>query len=532
MKTKIFICFIIISLPIVIYAQSTSETKDLKYFLRQLYTVDNLPALEDSHTSMSSTWDTTGGNSDGDCFKNLQGTKNILLDVDGPGCIHRIFTGVTYGFIDASTFGTKIQVFIDNTVSPLYDMDVTKYFDDHTGPFPYPLVFQKTYPGIMFPIPFAKHCRIQLINDKAVNWGNYWQVVYTKYADNVKVKSLKLPLSRDEQHELDKACKAWVKAESEYPDGPSPWTIKKDISIESRKTGVIQYQGSGVIKEMRISVLPNNAEVLQHTRLQIQWDGHPEKSVDVPLGYYFGNADYQNQKQFSSLLLGINEREAYSRFPMPFSSSFVITFVNESKKNIDKISVKLHIEKKNVLPRNWGRFHATWKEINIDSTLHGNYPRFGKSTKPFLVLLDVNNCKGKYVGNMLHVAWPYPTWWGEGDWLIWSDESGFPPRYHGTGTEEYYNSGWCWFDRKAISGFITQKPANVFVYSFHMNDNFQFQNSIKVAVEIWWHKDIMRSIYGSTAFWYASPVQDAHSQQTLLSPRLNHNLSTDEFRWE
>ena len=120
----------IISLPIVIYAQSASETKDLKYFLHQLYTIDNLPSLEDSHTSMSSTWDTTGGNSDGDCFKNLQGTKNILLDVDGPGCIHRIFTGVTYGFIDASTFGTKIQVFIDNNASPLYDMDVTKFFDD------------------------------------------------------------------------------------------------------------------------------------------------------------------------------------------------------------------------------------------------------------------------------------------------------------------------------------------------------------------------------------------------------------------
>jgi hypothetical protein len=82
--------------------------------------------------------------------------------------------------------------------------------------------------------------------------------------------------------------------------------------------------------------------------------------VDVPLGYFFGNADYQNQKQFSSLLLGINDTEVYSRFPMPFGEGFIITFNNESNENIESISVKLLIEEKQTIPENWGRFHATW----------------------------------------------------------------------------------------------------------------------------------------------------------------------------
>lgn len=198
-------------------------------------------------------------------------------------------------------------------------MEVTKFFDDHTGPFPYPFVFQKTYPGILFPIPFARHCKIQLVNDREVNWGNYWQVVYTKYADDTKVKSLTLPFSREEQKEIDKACKAWFKAESGPPVPPSQWTIDRQISIESNKTGEINYNESGVIKEMRISVLPNTSEILLHTRFQIQWDGHPEKSVDVPLGYFFGNADYQNQRPFNSLLLGITDTEVYSRFPAGIS---------------------------------------------------------------------------------------------------------------------------------------------------------------------------------------------------------------------
>jgi hypothetical protein len=73
----------------------------------------------------------------------------------------------------------------------------------------------------------------------------------------------------------------------------------------------------------------------------------------------------------------------------------------------------------------------------------------------------------------MHVAWPHKDiWWGEGDWLIWTDEEGFPPSYHGTGSEEYFNSGWCYFDRKAISGYIKMRPGNVNVYSYHLNDAF------------------------------------------------------------
>jgi len=532
MKIRRISGIIILSLAISGCTQKATDVKDLTYFIHHLYTLDDLPVLENSHTYMSSTWDTTGGNSDGDCFKNRQGPVNVLLDTEGPGCIHRIFTGVTYGFIDASTFGTKIQVFIDNSPEPIWDMEVTKFFDDHTGPFPYPFVFQKTYPGILFPIPFAKHCKIQLVNEREINWGNYWQVVYTKYSNQAIVKSISYPFTRKEKVEIEKAGKAWIKAESTSPEPPSQWTINKRIPVEAGKTNEISYEGTGVIKQIRIYVKPNTSEILQKTRFQIQWDGKQEKSVDVPLGYFFGNADYQNQKQFSSLLLGITETEVYTLFPMPFREGFVISFSNGSDTDIENISIKLLIEKKKVIPGNMGRFHATWTEIQIDSASHQNYPRFGKSVKPFQVLLDVKGCRGKYVGNLLHVAWPYPTWWGEGDWLIWSDESGFPPSYHGTGTEEYYNSGWCWFDNKAVSGFITQKPANVYVYSFHMNDNFQFQNSIKVANEVWWHRDILRSIYGGTAFWYAYPPKEANSQKTLIAPRLYHDLATDEFKWE
>jgi hypothetical protein len=133
------------------------------------------------------------------------------------------------------------------------------------------------------------------------------------------------------------------------------------------------------------------------------------------------------------------------------------------------------------------------------------------------------------------VAWPDDSvWWGEGDWLFWTDEEGFPPSYHGTGSEEYFNSGWCFFDRKAVSGYVKMAPGNVGVYSFHLNDAFEFTNNIRAAVEIWPWKEIKKSIWSSTAFWYAYPIQDAGSRQNLASPRLLHhgNLKGEKGIWE
>ena len=75
-----------------------------------------------------------------------------------------------------------MQIFLDHAERPVFDMPVERFFDDRNGPFPYPLVFHKTYPGTLFPIPFARHCRVQLVNPEAPNWGNFWQITYTTYS--------------------------------------------------------------------------------------------------------------------------------------------------------------------------------------------------------------------------------------------------------------------------------------------------------------------------------------------------------------
>lgn len=505
---------------------------DESFLLRRLYDIDFLPVLEDSHTGMESTWDRAGGNRDGTDFKKLIGNRNILLDVDGPGYISRIFTGV----LGKKLEGTRIQVFLDNSATPIFDEEVNQFFDDKNGLFPYPLVFHKTYPGLLMPIPFSRHCLVQLVNDhpdeqdskkNLDRWGNYWQVTYTTYPKGVEVRSLHWPLNGSEKKEMQALCKAWLRAEATPPPPLSHWSVNRTFALAPHQAKKLQLVGCGVLREMRVSITPNNPEMWRGIRLRIAWDGASFPSVDVPLGYFFGNAEYGNDPsaQFSSLTLGLTPSGPYSRFPMPYEKGAVLELVNETSLPASNVNVRLNVERRRSLPANWGRLHATWNEERAYGDDYTKLQRTGPMQVPVHTVFEASGGPGKYVGVLLHVHWPIAgKWWGEGDWQIWTDEHGWPPSYHGTGSEEYFNSGWCQFDRKAMSGYIVANE-NHFgdntVYSIHLNDAFQFQKNIRVDVEIWpWVRGpVTDALWGSTAFWYALPAQPAASRQDLISRR-------------
>jgi len=529
-------------------AEDQPSVRDLSFFLRRLRTLDHVPELEASHTAMSSTWDRSGGNADGTDFKNVVKPaadgpgRNVLLDAAGPGCIHRIFVGV----LTEQQSGTRIQVFLDRGQKPVFDLPILEFFSDTNGPFPYPLVFHKSYPGTLFPIPFQKHCLVQLVNErfgkpgwKDAAWSNYWQVTWTRYPEPVKVKSLVWPLGEVEKKEVGITARAWLEAESRPPAEPAQWTVDKTTALEPGKSVDVDLCGAGVIRQMRIRVEPATPEVLRGTRMQIRWDQAARPSVDVPVGHFFGHAygghgrwftskaavlgrkplpgwpDVDYTSAYNSLFLGVTEKEAYSCFPMPLANGAALTILNRSGNRIRDLRVRLDVERLARIPDDWGRFHATWSEAPAATE---KTPVFGPKKVPGKVVLEREG-RGKYVGVMLTVDWPYEagTWWGEGDWMIWTDENAWPPSYHGTGSEEYFNSGWCLFDRKAVSGFVMLRPGHPTVYSLHLNDAFQFRRNVRVVEEQMGFgpgEKVIRQrhpLWTSTAYWYALPAQPAGS---------------------
>ncbi len=510
--------------------------------LKNMRNTSHMAVLSDSKTAMASTWDTTGGNRDGTGYKKIKGRRNILLNIDGPGVIDRIFTGILSvpkkENIDLNR--THLQVFIDHQKKPVIDCPMRDFFSDN--PFTsYPFVFDNhnsTYPGFLLPIPFNKHIKVQLWSrDKSPNiknWGNYWQVTYTKYPSDVDVKSFSLPLSASEKQEIKKTGSYWMNVEKHGLAEPKKWDKKITLDLSNKKKADYFLEGPGKIKAMRIETVPNTPEALKDIRFRIYWDGMTYPSVDVPLGYFFGNADYASQRKYHSMFMGIDSTGGVSRFPMPFSKSARIEFSVPDTSTVRQVKLKLDYTKEKI-DHDWGYFHTTWREEwataigKHEGALSGELdipgmPKYGKHNVPVHIVMDRSGAKGKYVGMLLHVAWPSKTWWGEGDPLIWSDENGWPPNYHGTGTEEYFNSGWCDFDRKAISGYIKKRPGNVLVYSFHINGAFNFGDHFKFGLERWNlnpDDNELRSIWGTTAFWYAEFPLPAESKQSLLTPRLN-----------
>jgi hypothetical protein len=434
---------------------------------------------------------------------------------------------------------TRIQIFLDGSKTPIFDMPVAQFFNDANGPLPYPLVFHKTYPGILFPIPFEKHIHVRLVNKhfgapewNNTMWGNFWQLTYTRYAREIKVKSLIWPLNADEKRQLKITCDEWLRAESSPPTEPSKWKFDKTFSLEPSQVKTVDLSGCGIIRQMRLSPM---SDAMRGLRIRMYWDGCANPSVDVPVEYFFGIAnseygqkiespfvvmgrDFLNKPetympQFNSLLLGVMPAQMYCLFPMPFERGAILQFDNTGKERIEKLNIRLDVEKRSSLSPQLGRFHATWTQ---EAAAMESTPKFGLKNVPVKTVLD-RRCRGKYVGVLLSLDWPSSEWWGEGDWLIWSDENGWPPSYHGTGSEEYFNSGWCRFDRKAISGFVTVRPSHPMVYSFHLNDAFQFSGRIRVAEEqmgfdkgdVYLHEN--HPLWRTTAFWYALPAQPAGS---------------------
>jgi hypothetical protein len=480
--------------------------RDLVFFLRRLASTDHLPELDGSRTAMYSTWDREGGNQDDADFKRVEGDRNVLLETEGPGCVQRIFTGLLGAFVE----GTRIEIYLDREAEPLFRMPVDDFLAPVGGPFTPPLVAGAPYPGLLMPIPFAEHILVQLVSEEEEKkWGEYWQVTYSIYEPGTRVTSLRWPPGPGENEQMAKTAAAWRAALQ--PGGGAPpasydvqrWRLRAGASQE------IALQGCGIIRRLRVSLQPNTTELLQGVFVRMYWDGEQAPAVDLPVGYLFGNAEHGDDAaaRFDSLLMGVTGEHAYTSFPMPFARGARLLFENRTAIDVEVLQTGLRVEPCAGLPENAGRFHAALAESR--AAIEGG-EKAGPLEVPVHTVLEIEG-RGKYVGAMLFVDWPYGEWWGEGDWLIWSDEQGWPPAYHGTGSEEYFNSGWSGFDRKAISGFIKVRPGPVGLYSFHLNDAFQFRERIRVAVEtvgLEGGDTIIREqhpTWKSTAFWYEAP---------------------------
>jgi hypothetical protein len=301
-----------------------------------------------------------------------------------------------------------------------------------------------------------------------------------------------------------------------------------------------EITGAGCVKHIWVTMmsLPGEPHELRQTVLRMFWDGEESPSVEVPLGDFFGIA-FGLRRNFTSLPLQMSPEDGKSFhcwFPMPFASGARFEVENQGTSR-RVFYFQIDWEEHTACPPDVGRFHASWNRTNPTAgtaTTHGytraDYgysearpagPGFalgGPWQRPNLtgernyVILDVRG-RGHYVGCNLGVdvfERQVNDWYGEGDDMIFVDDEPWPPRLHGTGTEDYFGTAFCptqtystpYHGLTVYSG-TPEWPwgGKNAMYRFHVEDPIRFERAIRVTIETG-HDNALANDYSSTAYWY------------------------------
>jgi hypothetical protein len=255
--------------------------------------------------------------------------------------------------------------------------------------------------------------------------------------------------------------------------------------------------------------------------LTVTYDDHPEPSIRVPLGDFFG-VGHSMPGSYESAYFSVSAKPEESHvfggsaalncwLPMPFGRRAVVRVTNENDLpylQYFHIDYELYAEP---LPDATAYFHASWRRTNPCqgwgpdlqvNTAETNLPNLDGAGN--YVVLDVEGT-GHYVGCNLSVYHRQGSWWGEGDDMIFIDDDTWPPSLHGTGTEDYFTHAWGMQRHAGLYGgsiiHEADVPGYAVQYRFHAGDAIRFQRRLKVTIEHG-HANHLSDDWASTAYWY------------------------------
>jgi len=293
------------------------------------------------------------------------------------------------------------------------------------------------------------------------------------------------------------------------------------VRIPARASGTIaDIRGAGCIKHIWTGTRNPDPYHLRKVLIRMWWDDEKQPSVDCPRGDFFGVGHAAPATYFS---LPLNMVQADSRdqpagncyFPMPFRSRARIEIVNDTADDF-LLWFYVDYEEYDDLPADVAFFHAQWHREN--PCPRGSGGPLNTTGKENYVILDAVG-RGAYVGCVLSVHALERGWWGEGDDMIFIDGEPWPPSIHGTGTEDYFCSGYEFPETQAWHGpyhgvslqggggsqsmwnTLAGKTNRWSVYRFHIEDPVTFEKSIRVTLEHG-HGNDRSDDWSSVAYWY------------------------------
>jgi Protein of unknown function (DUF2961) len=405
--------------------------------------------------------------------------ESVMLDVDGPGAIVRMWT--------ANANGT-LRVYFDGSPDPAIVENFSDLLSGSVPPFLEPFAVENsTGRNLDFPFPFRRHVKVTV---DGTAYAFYYQVFYRRYDPGTDVETFGVDqISQDVLGRVASALRG-----TPAPDDGSQ--VDGCESETDQSLFIAAAAGGSELTE--IDVLPSDtgADTLRQSILSLTFDGR--ETTRVPLGDFFGAGP--GFLPHRTLPAEVSEGGTLvSRFIMPFACSAEIRIESPAGKAA-VVSVHHHAAP---FTRDSLHFYAHW-------IARGPIP-----TRPFrdLPLAQVEGA-GRYVGTLLAVDSRVDDWWGEGDEKIWVDDDGFPS-WFGTGTEDYFgyaNATRTPFDHpfRALRRTGSAR-GQVTSARFQLLDSIPFESSLTFNLELFhWNADTT-IFYDTMAYFYAAP-----SAQDLL----------------
>ncbi len=279
-----------------------------------------------------------------------------------------------------------------------------------------------------------------------------------------------------------------------------------------------QLEGDGTIRALHLKMPDRVTDAeLDGLRLEVRYGAEAESAIDVPVSHFFGAG--HKRVPYRSLPLGTDGPEGYYCYwPMPYRSGVTVALRNTTRGKIAIASGRLEYDPASPAT-DAGYLHAVYRQEHTNPQLR------------YHVLLDAAG-SGHYVGNLLYfstVAGGAPLLEGD-DVIVVNPGKSSQRVLNGTGMEDAYNGGYYYnnsslvpevsvpadppFPASGIGPFhgllrihlstdILSDPTRVDQYRWMIGDFVPFADGIAVKIEIFAPR--VKALFGSTAFYYATP---------------------------
>ena len=444
-------------------------------------------------------------NGDGTGFIRKEGESLVLAEMDGPGCIWRIWS--------ARPQKGHVKIYLDGAETPAVDLPFEDYFKGTVAPFDYrTLSYALEEQGcrgmnLYFPIPYQKSCKVVA----EPGWGRYYHFTYATFPKETQLPTFRSDMPDDWKAALTRVDTFFREHIGDVPTGEEPngQSISRQISVAPKSVGTVaKVDGPRAITSIRVKLKTadraDEIAALRKLVLRITWDDQKTPAVWCPLGDFFGTAPGINE--YRSLTTGMVPEGFYVHWYMPFEKSATIELVNDEDTARNVVFEIRHT----TLTRPFGElghFHCKWHR-DVFPVSEDRYPDW--------TLLKTEG-RGRFCGVMLHVWNPRggqyaPAgegryWWGEGDEKFFVDGEKFPSTF-GTGSEDYFGYAWgngSLFQTPYHCQTMTeQNHGHQSVLRWHIADAIPFQKSFEGAIEKYFPNSVP-TLFAATVCWYVSP---------------------------